>query len=212
MLKSFLDRYYCYLRPFRFLYGWALDAHMRAKCSKRAEEWQKKGFKGAKLDICGGRNPFRPEEFLNVDIIPFPSVDLIFDIRKHFPIDNGVIVEIFSAATLEHFRKHHNEYILHEFFRILRPGGVLRVCTPDIEAIAQGLLHGKDLDLINQHFFGKFKKEDTDDYDVHRWMYPVKAMIETLQKIGFVHVAQIPNDTGLHDPRYNYLITARKPS
>lgn len=211
MLKPLLDRYYRYIRPFRFLYGWAKDARSRAQCSKRAEEWKKKGFKGAKLDICGGRNPFNPKEFLNVDIVPFPQVDLVFDIRSRFPIDNGVIAEVFSAATLEHFRKHHNEHILREFFRILRPGGLLRVCTPDIEAIARGLLHGEDLGLINQHFFGKFKEEDTDDFDVHRWMYPAKAMMETLKKIGFVNVEQIPNDTGLHDPKYNYLIRASKP-
>lgn len=211
MFKAFLDRHYRYIRPFRFLYGWAKDAHTRAKCSQKAEEWRKKGFKGAKLDICGGRNPLNPKEYLNVDIVPFPGVDLVFDIRKRFPIDSGVIAEVFSAATLEHFRKHHNEHILREFFRILQPGGFLRVCTPDIEAIARGLLNGKDLDRMNQHFFGKFKEEDTDDYDVHRWMYPIKAMMETLKKIGFVHIEQIPNDTGLHDPTYNYLIKAVKP-
>lgn len=211
MLKPLLDRYYRYIRPLRFLYGWAKDARSRARCSARAEEWKKKGFKGANLDICGGRNPFNPKEFLNVDIVPFPQVDLVFDIRKTFPIADATIAEVFSAATLEHFRKHHNEHILREFFRILRPGGLLRVCTPDLEAIARGLLHGEDLGLINQHFFGKFKEEDTDDFDVHRWMYPAKAMVETLQRIGFVSVQQVPNDTGLHNPKYNYLVEAEKP-
>ena len=167
-------------------------------------------MKGAKLDICGGRNPYKPGEFLNVDIVPFPQVDLVFDIRKRFPIDDGVIAEVFSAATLEHFRKHHNEHILQEFHRILQPGGVLHVSTPDIEAISRRLLDGGDLNQVNQHFFGKFKSEDTDDYDVHKWMYPVSEMIRVLEGIGFSDVKQVENDTGLHDKELNYLVVAKK--
>jgi predicted SAM-dependent methyltransferase len=211
-VKKFLDRHYRYIRPFRFLYGWAKDSHSRTQCSARAEEWKVKGYKGAKLDICGGRNPYKPGEFLNVDIVHFPQVNLVFDIREKFPFEDDVAAEVFSAATLEHFRKHHNEHILREFYRILEPGGVLQVSTPDIEAIARALLNGEDLDFVNQHFFGKFKTQDTDDYDVHKWMYPVAGMIDALEEVGFTEVEQIPNDTGLHNARLNYLIRARKSS
>lgn len=209
-MKKFIDRHYRFIRRFRFLYGWAKDGHSKAKCSNRAEEWKEKGFKGAKLDVCGGRNPYKPGEYLNVDIVSFPQVDLVFDIREKFPLKDGVIAEVISLATLEHFRRHHNEHILNEFFRVLQSGGVLRVSTPDVEAIAKGLLDGEDLEKVNQHFFGKFKSEDTDDFDVHKWMYPASEMIKVLEEIGFTDVKQIENDTGKHDPKYNYLISARK--
>ena len=206
-----LDRHYRHLRPYRFLWGWAKDGIDRMRCSARAEEWKKKGFRGAKLDICGGRNPLNPSEYLNVDLAPLPKVDLIFDLKKRFPIDDGVIAEIFSAATLEHFRKGDNLHILREFHRILMPEGLLRISTPDIEAIARGLLAGDNLDAVNQHFFGKYKSDETEDLDLHRWMFPVSAMIRTLEEIGFTKVEQIPMDVGLHDPKYNYLIRAEKP-
>lgn len=209
-MKTLIDRYYRYIRPLRPLYGWALDAKRKVRCQKRAGEWKEKGFRGAKLDICGGRNPWKPDEFLNVDIVDLPQVDLIFDIRERFPIDDNVIVEIFSAATLEHFRELDNLHILREFHRILQPGGTLSVSTPDIEAIAKGLLEGDDIHLINQHFFGKYKGDQTEDYDLHRWMYPAGKMVEILENVGFVNVKQVPNDTGLHDPKYNYLINAEK--
>lgn len=209
-MRRFIDRYYRYIRPLRWTYGWLVDARRRLQCSERAARWKAKGFCGAKLDICGGRNPWKPGEFLNVDIVRLPQVDLVFDLRKHFPIADGVIAEIFSAATLEHFRKHDNLHILREFFRTLQPGGILHVSTPDIEAIARGLLAGDDLDLINQHFFGKFKGDTTEDYDLHRWMFPASVMMEVLRDIGFTEVERLPNTTGLHDPTYNYLIRARK--
>lgn len=210
-MKTILDRYYRYIRPLRWTYGWLVDAQRRLRCSQRAATWKARGFYGAKLDICGGRNPWKPGEFLNVDVVPLPKVDLIFDIRTRFPIPDGVIAEIFSAATLEHFRKHDNLHILREFYRILQPGGILQVSTPDIEAIARGLLAGEDLDRINQHFFGKYKGENTEDYDLHRWMFPASVMMDVLRGLGFTDVERLPNTTGLHDPKYNYLIRARKP-
>ena len=211
-MKNVIDKYYTYIRPYRFLYGWAKDAHDRRQSSVRAKEWKAKEFRGAKLDICGGRNPFKPDEFLNVDIIPFPRVDLTFDVRKRFPFNDGVIAEIISIATLEHLRKPHVLHMLREFFRVLQSGGVLRVSTPDIEAIARGVLRGDDPDTSNQHLFGKYKSTDTEDYDVHRWMYTAPQMIQTLHEIGFEHAERIPMDIGMHDAEYTYLIRARKPA
>ncbi len=211
-MKAFIDTYYRYIRPYRFLYGWAKDAHSRMQCSARVAQWKAKGFRGAKLDVCGGRNPFHPAEYLNVDVVSFPQVDLAFNILEKFPFDDNVIAEIISIATLEHVREHHVLHILREFYRILQPGAMLRVSTPDIEAIARGILAGADAKTINQHLFGKFKSTDTDDYDVHRWMYTAPQMARTLTQIGFERAERIPMDIGMHDPEYTYLVRAYKPA
>lgn len=210
-MKSLLDKYYRFIRPLRPLYGWALDAQSRLKCSERAEVWRKRGFVGAKLDVCGGRNPFNEQEFLNVDIVPFPKVDLAFDVTQRFPISDGVIAEVVSIATLEHLRRPQVDHVLREFFRILAPGGTLRVSTPDLTAIAQAIVNGEDTEIINQHLFGKFKSAETELPDLHKWLYPAEKMIELLKHIGFASVQQIPMDLPLHDPRLNYLIQAVKP-
>ncbi len=211
-MKSFIDRHYKTIRRFRFLYGWAKDGMTKYQCSQRAKEWEAKGFRGAKIDVCGGRNPVAPGEFLNCDIVPLPKVDLVFDVTKKFPFENGVIAEVFSAATLEHLRKPHVDHVLKEFYRVLQPGGIVRVSTPDVEAIARALLEGKeDLQVINQYLFGKYKSDNTEDYDLHRWMYPAKDMMNELAGLGFTEIQQLPMDLGLHNEKYNYLIRARKP-
>lgn len=209
-MTTFIDRHYKTLRPYRFLWGWAKDATTKARCNARAEQWQKEGFRGAKLDVCGGRNPFKPGEFLNVDVVDLPQVDLVFDITKGFPIEDGVIAEIVSIATLEHLRKPYVHHVLQEFFRVMAPGARLRVSTPDIEAIAKGVFAGEDPDILNQQLFGKFKGDQTRDYDVHRWMYTAEQMIGVLKEIGFTDVKRIPMDIGMHDEKYTYLIEARK--
>ncbi|MSR87475.1 hypothetical protein EXS70_04910 [Candidatus Peribacteria bacterium] len=210
-MTNWIDRHYKYIRPYRFLYGWAKDTATKMRSNARAAEWQKKGFHGAKLDICGGRNPFSPGEFLNVDVVDMPSVDLVFDITKQFPINTGVIAEIISVATLEHLRKPNVHHVLQEFFRVLAPGACLRVSTPDIEAIAKGVLAGEDVDVLNQQLFGKFKGDQTEDYDLHRWMYTADQMVKVLTEIGFSGARRIPMDIGMHDPKYTYLVSAVKP-
>jgi predicted SAM-dependent methyltransferase len=212
-VRSFVDRYYRYLRPLRPLYGWAIDARERTRSRRRSELWKGKSLNGAKLDICGGRNPFKPGEYLNVDIVKFPQVDLVFDITKRFPIEDGVIAEIISIATLEHLRKHHTDHVLREFFRVLQPHGLVRIIQPDIEAIARGILQGGDQTVLNNHLFGKFKSEETDLYDLHKWMYTADALMQELRAIGFVDVAQGEMEgeiARLQSDDYNYLIRARK--
>lgn len=207
---SFIDRHYKRIRPYRFLYGWAKDGVTKMQCSRRAAEWKAKGFRGAKLDVCGGRNPFNAKDFLNVDIASLPAVDLVFDVTKTFPIPDGVIAEIVSIATLEHLRKPHVHDVLSEFHRVLEPGGRLRVSTPDIEAIAKGVLAGENPDLLNQQLFGKWKGDQTEDLDVHRWMYTAEQMMDVLRSLGFEHVERIPMDIGMHDLAYTYLVLAYK--
>lgn len=213
MASTLIDRvYHRYIKPWRFLYGWAKDGRSRMLCRARAKEWEAKGFRGAKLDICGGRYPYDPSTYLNVDCVALPEVDLVFDIRKRFPFESGVIAEILSVATLEHIRQHDVHHALEEFFRILQPGGVLRVSTPDIEGIAKGILAGESADVVNQHLFGRFKSGDTEDLDLHRWMYTARQMMDVLRDLGFTNIEQRPmEDIGMHDPRYNYLIRAVKP-
>lgn len=209
-MKNFLDRHYKRLRPYRFLWGWAKDAVTKSRCNARAAEWKAKSFRGAKLDICGGRNPFHAQEFLNVDVVDLPQVDLVFDITKRFPMDDGVIAEIVSIATLEHLRKPSVHYVLREFFRVMAPDARLRISTPDIEAIAKGILAGEDPDIFNQQLFGKFKGNPTEDYDLHRWMYTAQQMIDVLREIGFTNAKRIPMDIGMHEARYTYLISAER--
>lgn len=213
MATKLIDRlYHRYVKPWRFVYGWAKDGRARMVSAARAKEWEAKGFRGARLDVCGGRYPFDRANFLNVDVAPLPEVDLVFDIRKRFPIDDGVIEEVISIATLEHVREHDVRHVLKEFFRVLKPGGVLRVCTPDIEGIAKGILEGENAEVVNQHLFGRFKGGDTEDLDLHRWMYTAAQMMDVLRSFGFTGVERRPmEEIGMHEPKYNYLIRAVKP-
>src|SRR3989338_8456713 len=68
------------------------------------------------------------EGWVNLDSAALPGVDVVHDIEKiPFPFKDGEFDEILCRDVLEHV-----EYIpvLRELYRILKPGGVLRVQVP----------------------------------------------------------------------------------
>lgn len=71
----------------------------------------------------------------NVDIIPLPHVTCVYDIRRRLPFPAESVRGIFC----EHFFEHLDYFeeaplFLQECYRVLQPGGVIRLIVPDGEA------------------------------------------------------------------------------
>jgi SAM-dependent methyltransferase len=81
---------------------------------------------GAKLFIGGAGRAIRPG-FLNLDLVYFPGVDVVADVEC-LPFKSESIVAIGCDAVLEHVQHPLNAAI--EFYRVLRPGGLLHVVVP----------------------------------------------------------------------------------
>lgn len=52
---------------------------------------------------------------------------------KRFPVNSSICSAIYSSCVLEHLPSSYIAPLLDEFFRILLPGGVVRIIVPDIE-------------------------------------------------------------------------------
>lgn len=80
-----------------------------------------------------GCGPNIHAEFVNVDYMWRPGVDLCWDIRTGLPFENGRFDGVFSEHCLEHFPIEEGMKILREARRLLRDGGFLRIVVPDAE-------------------------------------------------------------------------------
>jgi predicted SAM-dependent methyltransferase len=61
------------------------------------------------------------------------SSDIIhFDLQYGIPLGDGCVPYAYSAHLLEHLAQAHAEALLRECARILRPGGILRICVPSL--------------------------------------------------------------------------------
>lgn len=113
--------------------------------------------------------------FLNVDIDA--RADAYADITRQLPFPTSSFVGIFCEEVLEHVNKEVGQQMLIECWRVLKPGGVLRLATPSLEYFVQKLESDLGVEL-NQIFYGHR----------HQHIYSKMALSDALARAGFLTV------------------------
>lgn len=82
--------------------------------------------------------------WLNVDIAPStPGVHAV-DLRGDWPLPENFFDVVYHSHVLEHMSQAQGTEYLRKCFAVLKPGGVLRVAVPDLEAIARNYIAALD--------------------------------------------------------------------
>ncbi|MEO6453267.1 MAG: methyltransferase domain-containing protein, partial [Ginsengibacter sp.] len=99
---------------------------------------------------CGSHYVVSPD-WTNVD---FNSNDLhviSHDLSQGIPFKDNTFDMIYHSHVLEHFSKSDGVKFVNECFRVLKPGGILRVAIPDLEQITRNYLKFLELGLKDPH-------------------------------------------------------------
>lgn len=160
-----------------------------------------------KLQVGTGPNPL--PGWLNTDLFPdtYPEHrDKIFflDATKPFPLDGMTFDYIFAEHQIEHVVETEARAMLRECFRVLRPGGRIRIATPDLAAILG--LYEDPLDERERHyidwvmtkFLPKIRSGNPRCYVInqmftahkHRFIYDHETLMAILTDVGFVEVVR----------------------
>ena len=83
-----------------------------------------------KLHIGSGGNLLNG--WLNSDILDLKPDMIFLDAREPFPFETGTLYFLYSEHLFEHLSYHDGIAHLKECCRVLKPGGVLRISTPDL--------------------------------------------------------------------------------
>lgn len=81
-----------------------------------------------KLDL--GCGPNKREGFIGCDIIKFPGVDVVANLREQWPWEDNSISEVHCAHCLEHFTASERVHFVNELYRVLKPGAKATVIVP----------------------------------------------------------------------------------
>lgn len=123
--------------------------------------------------------------FYHIDAIQYPHVDHQgFVDRLEFLANNSVEL-IYASHVLEHFARNEVDYVLREWHRVLRPGGILRLAVPDFKACARLYVEGKLAHGIND-ITGLIIGGQRNGHDFHHIIFDEESLTARLRNIGFV--------------------------
>lgn len=91
---------------------------------------------------CGSRYH---RAWVNVDLAATDPSIISHDLRRRLPFADDSCDVVYRSHVLEHFQQADGARFLRECFRVCKPGGVIRVVVPDLEAIARLYLHYLEL-------------------------------------------------------------------
>jgi predicted SAM-dependent methyltransferase len=83
-----------------------------------------------RLQIGGGPNLL--EGWLNSDLV---HGEIFLNVTRHFPIPDASLAYVFTEHMIEHVSEEQGMHVIREAHRVLRPGGVFRVTTPDLRKV-----------------------------------------------------------------------------
>ena len=172
---------------------------------------------------CGPKDPESLDERyrtpawheLRLDIDPGVEPDIVDDIINMTSVESASVDAVYSHHNIEHVFAHEVPRVLHEFFRVLRPGGEALIATPDLQRAAERIAAGKLEQPIYDTDIGPIMPLDMvygygraiaqgNAFMAHRTGFTARTLQQKLEAAGFTQVVvRRGNDFAL-------LATARK--
>ncbi len=124
--------------------------------------------------------------FIHVDLLDFEHIDFKRSADDLSIFDDNSIDLIYACHILEHFKRSDTERVLTEWFRVLKPGGVLRVAVPGFEELVAIYSKYHDMKLI----VGPLMGGQTHEYNFHYMCFDFQLLSEILTRVGFKSVSR----------------------
>ena len=160
---------------------------------------EKHGFKmfsGTNLNIACGQNYL--QDYINADLYPTDKVivDAKFD-AKLIPYEDNSVDILRALHVIEHFHFYDGQKVLKEWNRVLKPGGMLLIETPDMLGSCKAFVDG-DAELRNK-LLGHFFAFPWEPGMTHYFLFTEDQMRAQLGWAGFGRMERIA-------PMSNYII------
>ncbi len=146
-----------------------------------------------------GSGPVRIPGWTNVDNQKYPGVDRVLDVTRGMPWKRAEAELIFAEHFLEHLSYDDGLRFLRECRRILRPDGILRLSTPNLDWVWHMQYHPgqwsdpgeavRDCFWMNKAFRGWG----------HQFLYNLPALEATLRAAGFAEIASFKYGESAHE-------------
>lgn len=108
-----------------------------------------------------------------------------YDLSYGVPLDDEAADFLYTSHFVEHLAPRQAARLLADCFRVLKPGGVLRVSVPDLEYAVSLYGAGQKERMLDSYFF----VDDLESgYARHKYMYDFELLCASLRGAGFPEV------------------------
>lgn len=129
-----------------------------------------------------GCGPINHPAFINVDAIPLPHVHYVGSIARLPMFGDDTVDLLYASHCLEHISYHKTREVLAEWYRVLKPGGVLRVSVPDLDRLIEIYeAAGRDASSVIGQLYGGHDSP----YNVHMTIFNRTGLQRLMTNVGF---------------------------
>jgi predicted SAM-dependent methyltransferase len=147
--------------------------------------------KPASLHIACGRK--YKLDWINIDEDINIRCDAVINIKKGIPVKDNSVKYIYNEHFIEHLSYKEGFQFMKECYRILEPGGVLRIACPDLDLLIDSYIkdYWKSLEwvkLINAEWYpsrGYMINQCMQEDGQHKYIYNIHDLTERLKEAGF---------------------------
>jgi len=114
------------------------------------------------------------------------------DLTDKIPLTDNSIDIVFSSHFLEHLTKTKGEQFLNDIYRIMKPGGLMRILVPDLDIAIQKFNQGEINETLDLFFY----TSEEADFSAHKYNYTFGSLKTKLEEIGFKNVVRQSHQKG----------------
>ena len=136
--------------------------------------------------------------FIHIDLADFPHIDHRHHITTLPMFENDSVDLIYSSHTIEYFDRTEVMDVLKEWYRVLKPGGVIRLAVPDFEALLKVYKEYGILDMILGPLYGRMEVKGASKTIFHKTVYDFASLENVLKECGFVEIKRYDWQKTIH--------------
>lgn len=174
-----------------------IESKLSLRIKKRRIVEELKSYnKPFKIHLGCGKTRF--DGWINLDAYEVTGItDIVWDLRYGIPVDDNSCKSLYSEHLLEHLPVEQGVALFKECYRVLQPGGVLRIAMPSLDVLIEKSYLGtwREQEWLTAPEF-QFIQTRAEMLNIsfrwwgHQWLYDREELHRRLREAGFTLITE----------------------